>query len=177
MIRSLIASLQFLTRLPIPGQFEADELGRSINLFAVGGLVIGAAAGGVSYLLQRLGCPWTIRAVCITVFLAGVTGGMHLDGVADTFDGLMSGKRGEKLLEVMRDSRIGTMGAVALWAVLSLKAASIAAIPDPLTALLLACGAGRACLTGGLAFFPYAGGGLAAAFAPHAKKTGPAASG
>jgi len=79
-------------------------------------------------MMQALGLPPLAGAVCAVAATAGVTGAFHEDGVADTFDALGPHTR-EDALRVMRDSRIGTFGTVALWAVLTLKASALIALP------------------------------------------------
>jgi adenosylcobinamide-GDP ribazoletransferase len=97
----------------------------------------------------------TVRAVVLVVAWGVLTAGMHLDGLSDTFDGVMSWRSRERKLEIMRDSRIGVMGALALAAVLGLKAAFLAGAGDAwLTAVVLAPVLGRWADVYGIVRFP-----------------------
>ena len=80
--------------------------------FSYIGLIIGLGAYLLSFLFS--GAPHVINAVIILIYLTVITGALHLDGLADTADGLFSGRPKERMLEIMKDSRLGSMGAVAL---------------------------------------------------------------
>ncbi|MDO5714291.1 MAG: adenosylcobinamide-GDP ribazoletransferase [Tissierellia bacterium] len=112
MIKSLILSLQFLTRIPIPIKipFEDKFLRKSIFFFPWIGLFIGVLLGFIGKFLPK----GTVYGLIVTIFWVGITGAMHLDGVADTFDGFFSGKSRERILEIMKDSRTGSFGVIAL---------------------------------------------------------------
>jgi adenosylcobinamide-GDP ribazoletransferase len=160
-------ALRFLTIIPVPGMPPAAEasIGRAIPLFPLAGLVLGAllAACGLA-----LGALWGggVRAVGLVVAWGVITAGLHLDGLSDTFDGVMSWRSRERKLEIMRDSRIGAMGALALAAVLGLKVALLAGAGEGwLQAILLAPVLGRwADVYGIVAFPPAREGGLGRAF-------------
>ena len=115
-------AIQFMSRLPTP-QYESvssEEIGRSIHYFPVVGLIIGA----ILILTAQVGLwlPAEITAALVLAMWAWVTGALHLDGVADTADGWLGGVGDHKrALEIMKDSRIGTGGGVALVIVLLLK--------------------------------------------------------
>src|SRR5581483_615259 len=121
-LRPALAAFTFLTRLPLrtgvaaggAGVDMAADLGRSLPYFPVVGAVLGGALVGAGRLLEgRL--PAGLTAVLLVALLALLTGGLHLDGLADLFDAL-GGGRGDRarMLDIMRDSRIGAHGAVAL---------------------------------------------------------------
>ncbi len=126
MIRSFAVALTFLTRTPLDLRgVREDDFGRSLAWFPAVGLLLGlllAWAAGSAH--GRLSAE--LIAVGLVALLAGMTGGLHLDGVADVVDGL-SGGRGnrERTLEIMRDSRIGSHGAVAIVIVLLAKVFAI----------------------------------------------------
>lgn len=108
---------------------DAGRIGQAIGWFPLVGLLVGGlgvAAGAAA------GAIWDegVRAVAVVVAWTAVTGGIHLDGLADTFDGMLSWRPRAQRLEIMRDSRIGTMGALALIAVLGGKAALLAGAGD-----------------------------------------------
>jgi adenosylcobinamide-GDP ribazoletransferase len=121
-------AVRFLTLVPVPGLPSGAEerIGPAVGWFPLVGLLLGAlsvAAGAVAGLLWGDG----VRAVVVVLVLVALTGGLHLDGLADTFDAVGSWRSRERKLEIMRDSRIGTMGVLALVAVLGLKVAFLAA--------------------------------------------------
>ncbi|MDR2885026.1 MAG: adenosylcobinamide-GDP ribazoletransferase [Deferribacteraceae bacterium] len=102
--QSLFSALSFLTIIRLKGyeRFDAKE---SVYSFAYAGILIGIGAAIVHMLLPP---------VAVVIYLCVITGFLHLDGLADTFDGLFSHKSKDKMLEIMKDSRIGAMGAVAI---------------------------------------------------------------
>jgi adenosylcobinamide-GDP ribazoletransferase len=110
-----LAALQFLTRLPVnPGKdLPADSLGKAAVFFPLVGLLVGA--GGVA--LNHLLSPYVGRNVLVMLvllYLVILTGGLHEDGLADAADGFGGGWRKEQILSIMRDSRIGSYGAIAI---------------------------------------------------------------
>ena len=109
------AAFSLLTRLPIPvDHARAGERGAAAAwAFPVVGLVIGAFAGVVAALAGWIGLPAGMAAAAALAFLALVTGGMHEDGLADLADA-MGGMTVERRLEIMKDSRIGAYGVIAL---------------------------------------------------------------
>lgn len=153
----LLEVLRFLTLLPLPELPPSDAArGRLLAWFPVAGLVIGALLLPVGWLA---GGAWDagVRTAVIIVVWGIVTAGMHFDGLADTFDAVMSWRSRERKLEIMKDSRIGTMGVLAIGAVLLLKFAWLQAAGEAWwQAALLAPVWGRWCMTYGLAGFPAA---------------------
>jgi adenosylcobinamide-GDP ribazoletransferase len=114
-VRGLILATQFLTRLPTPTvrHFDPADLTRSAVWFPLVGLMIGAVVLAAAWLGARLD-PW-LGALLGLLAWVWVTGGLHLDGLSDLFDGLGAAHREPKrLLAVMRDPHIGGMGALAL---------------------------------------------------------------
>jgi adenosylcobinamide-GDP ribazoletransferase len=157
--KSLLAAIRFLTILPLPGSGENDTsfFGGALFYFPFTGLLIGSfSALGAFFLVNAL--PIGVVAVLLTIFLSLASGFLHLDGLADSCDGLLSARPAQKCLEIMRDSRIGVMGAAALSVVFLLKTASIAAL-DPTniySALIIAPVAGRTSIILMMALLPYA---------------------
>lgn len=129
-MRYFIIAMQFLTIIPLPFtvRCEKEDLGRSTALFPLAGLAIGALLLGVDWLVS----PWLARPLCdalIIATLAAVTGGLHLDGLADVCDGLAARGGRERFLAVMKDSQVGALGAVGLMLGLLLKWQALVAVP------------------------------------------------
>lgn len=115
MLRRFLLAVQFLTRLPVPAQLATteEELGRAAAFFPLVGVIVGGGAAGV-YLLALRVASVQVAVLLALGFAAFITSGFHEDGLADSFDGLGGGWTTERALEIMRDSRIGTFGALAL---------------------------------------------------------------
>jgi adenosylcobinamide-GDP ribazoletransferase len=142
-LRDLLTAFQFLTRIPVPAaHFHTDSLAQSVRFFPLVGLFIGLAAGVLRLALARLLDP-ALTVAFVLLFLVMVTGALHEDGLADAADGLGGGWNTQQVLAIMRDSRIGSYGAIALvlslllrWLLLSrLPAASF--LPVVVTAHVL----------------------------------------
>jgi adenosylcobinamide-GDP ribazoletransferase len=116
----VVVAFQFLTRIPMPPiAFGADSLSRAIKFFPLVGLVVGSGA----VLVQKLLISYLSRqlvALVVLAYLVLITGCFHEDGLADTADGFGGGATKDKILVILKDSRIGSYGATAL--VLSLLA-------------------------------------------------------
>lgn len=124
--RPLAVAVQFLTRFPARvADVTGEDLGRSIPFFPVAGALLGGALAGLAAAISGRVAP-PVGAVVLVAAHAFLTGGLHLDGLADLFDGL-SGGAGDRArtLAIMRDSRIGAHGAAALVVALMLKAAAL----------------------------------------------------
>jgi len=152
-------ALQFLTIFPVKLNTEPDQKTAStgLALFPVVGLLLGLVLAVSDRILSRF-VPNSVLSVLIVVILIVITGGLHQDGLADTFDALGSGKDKNKMLEIMRDSRIGTMGTLSLICSVLIKALLISSLP-PLfrgAALIMLPAAGRWGMTLPLYTFRYA---------------------
>lgn len=116
MIKQLIILIQFMTRIPVFVNVEYDEekLGKSIKYFPLVGAIIGIFLYGINILAGKITENRQIAAIIIIIAEIFITGLIHIDGLADTADGLFSYAEKEKILEIMKDPRVGTNGAVAL---------------------------------------------------------------
>jgi len=145
--RLFLCALQFMTRLPTPRLtgFQPDWIARSAPYFPVVGWVVGAISATAFLAASQF---WPGLPAAIIAIVAGllVTGGFHEDGLADTADGLGGGQTPARRLDIMKDSRIGSYGVLALWSVLTLKAVLLATMSpwQGALALVLIHGAGRA---------------------------------
>ena len=116
MVKGFIILIQFMTRIPIPVNVEYDEekLGKSVKYFPLVGAIIGVFLFAVNFLAGKITGNRQIIAIALIIAEILITGLIHIDGLADTADGLLSYAKKEKMLEIMKDSRIGTNGTVAL---------------------------------------------------------------
>jgi adenosylcobinamide-GDP ribazoletransferase len=129
---------QFLTRLPAPGRvgYSPERMAAAMRYFPAVGAAVGLIGAAV-LLAAAIVLPTTPAVLLATTAVVAATGGLHEDGLADTFDGLGAG---ERALEAMRDSRIGTWGVLALVLVLALKVGALAAMPTAVAAAALVAG-------------------------------------
>ncbi len=111
MIRRLLGAIQFLTILPIPGQTETP--GRSALFFPLVGAFLGAFCG-LTFEFFRKPFGAALAALLALSLAVALSGGLHEDGLADCADALRSGRTREKMLAILKDSRIGVYGAIAL---------------------------------------------------------------
>ena len=156
----LLMALQFLTRVPVHLEvFDAAELNRSARYFPV----IGAGVGLAGALVLAAASTWWPLPVAVVLSMAAtvwLTGGFHEDGLADTCDGLGGAVSRERALAIMKDSRIGSYGALGLALMLGLKAALLSAQGPVLRtacAIVFAHAVSRAAPVVLLALLPYAG--------------------
>jgi adenosylcobinamide-GDP ribazoletransferase len=112
-ISGLLSAFQFLTILPVKRNFSTAQIARSTLFFPVVGLAIGLLLAGVNWLLGHI-LPEAVVNIFLLALLALGSGGLHLDGLADTMDGIAGHRSVERRLEIMRDSRIGGFGAIGL---------------------------------------------------------------
>ena len=138
---SLLLALEFLTivRLrPIRQAENTRAIARSQAYFPAIGLVVGATLAGVDHLLAALLPPLLCNAILV-VLLMVLTGGLHLDGLGDTADGVLGGHTPEQRLAIMKDPRLGSYGTLAIVALVILKCSALTELLPPLrTAGLLA---------------------------------------
>jgi adenosylcobinamide-GDP ribazoletransferase len=126
LLRELLAAVQFLTRVPVPSsRFEPEMVITSAKLFPIVGALVGLGAVAIQWLL-RAHLPATVVAGVVLAYFVVLTGGLHEDGLADACDGLGAGGARQRMLDIMRDSRIGSYGTLAIvlsvltrWALLS----------------------------------------------------------
>lgn len=155
-MRGLLAAIAFLTRLPVPAHVWAEASRPPVQLpwYPVVGLLIGALLSGLACLLSRE--PPLLTAALLLLAWTGITGGLHLDGLADSADAWVGGLGDRaRTLEIMKDPRSGPMGVTAIVVVLLLKFAALAGRPEPTAALWLAPLLGRGVLTLAFMSTPY----------------------
>ncbi len=122
MLTSFLVALQFLSIVRIRRTLPFDDttLGRAGAFFPAVGLLLGGVVCAVDWMFSLLAAP-TLTNVLVVVALAVLSRGLHLDGVADSADGLCGGTDVQRRLAIMKDSRIGTFGALALLLVVLVK--------------------------------------------------------
>jgi adenosylcobinamide-GDP ribazoletransferase len=129
-LRLFFIAVQFFTRLPIPRWvgFEQEWLHHASRYFPLVGIVVGAIAAAV-YAAAALLFPTPVAAVLSTIASIYATGAFHEDGFADTCDGLGGGMTRERVLEIMKDSRVGAYGAIGIVCMLAAKCTALAMLP------------------------------------------------
>jgi adenosylcobinamide-GDP ribazoletransferase len=168
-LRLFLCAVQFLTRLPVPHLkgFAPEWITLSARYFPLVGQIVGGLSALAFYLAAK---AWSgpVPAVLAVTLGILVTGAFHEDGLADTADGLGGGRTKEQRLTIMKDSRIGAYGAIALILALALKVAALAQLPALMAAavLLAGHGAARAAAVVVMAALPYAGDAEAAKYKP-----------
>jgi adenosylcobinamide-GDP ribazoletransferase len=128
----LRTALAFLTRLPMPQPAGAvpEHFARAQRMFPIVGAAIGGAVGLVCLGLRLIGVPDLAGAALTLGASAMLTGALHEDGLADVADGFGGGRDAATKLEIMRDSRLGTYGALILLVSFVTKAAALASLAD-----------------------------------------------
>lgn len=161
-VSAAAAAIRFLTRIPLPGTMpdRPAVFRRSAVFFPLAGLFIGGLLAAAAFGLGHV-FPFHVNAVLTLSLWVGLTGGLHLDGLMDTADGLMSNRSRERMLDIMKDSRSGPMGVIAAVLALLLKAALLAALleqggREPFALLVIIPVWSRAFLSMAIAGWPYA---------------------
>ncbi len=157
-MRALLTAVQFLTRLPVPGGHapaSPQVLRAAVRWFPL----VGAAVGGITAGLVWAGAQLWPLGLALLVALAceaWLTGAFHEDAVADFFDAFGGGMTRERTLEILRDSRIGSFGTVALFFALALRfgAAVSLELPTLLAALIASAALGRLLILPAMALLP-----------------------
>ena len=138
-----------LTRLPagwLIGDRAVPAPHRCFWAYPLVGAAIGAAGGAVFTLCRAASLPPSLAACWTVAGLVVVTGALHEDGLGDMADGFGGGRTRERKLEIMRDSRVGSYGVLALVLAVAIRAAAIAAIPHVLPALIASGALSRAAM-------------------------------
>jgi len=180
-MQDFITGLQFLTRIKLVNQtdWSPEKFGRSVKYFplvgAVLGMVLAFAAYALTSLLPLIGIylPPHIVAAVLLAFTIALSGGIQCDGFMDTMDGIFSGRSKERMLEIMKDSRVGANGVTAFCSLMLIKWSLLLDLPpaDLPIALFIMPVLGRFAMVVGITLFPYARpDGIGKAFANHATK-------
>ncbi len=121
-MNSLMLAIKFLSVIPLPGhdKVEPRELGKSTAFFPFVGAFLGLIVVSIDSLFVRF-LPLPLNNLFLIIALVLIRGGLHLDGLIDTADGIFSRRDRTKTLQIMKDSRIGTFGALALLSTILIK--------------------------------------------------------
>ena len=153
-MRNLIAALQFITILPL-GKAESFDPPKLIPYFPLAGILLGLIVALFDSIVIRLWQP-PVASLLDVILLAVLTAAFHLDGLGDTADGLLGARPRDKALEIMKDSRIGTMGLVVILFTLALKWGGLANLSAHRSILLLIIPAyARSAILIGMRYLPY----------------------
>jgi adenosylcobinamide-GDP ribazoletransferase len=161
-VRLFLVALQFLTRLPVRlSHFEPAWLNDCVRHFPLVGGLVGAVGAAVLVGAAQFWPAWIAALLALTATVA-LTGGFHEDGLADTFDALGGAVGRDKALTIMKDSRIGSYGALALGLSLLLRAALLAVLAQrpllgAIAALMASHSLARAAAVGVMVSLPYGG--------------------
>lgn len=152
----LLLAISFFTRIPVnlPETITAEQLSKASRYFALVGLLIGVICSAV-YLLSIDYLPKSIAVLLSMAASIMITGAFHEDGWADVWDGFGGGWSVEQKLNIMKDSRLGTYGAAALFIILFLKFQSLMVLVSPIAALILANTLSRVVATSLIVDMPY----------------------
>ncbi len=149
-MRSLILMIQFMTRYPIPIQIEftAARFVQGMKWMPLVGMLV-ALPAAIGFGIADIFLGREVASIVAVILLITVTGGLHLDGIADTADGLFSYRSRERMLAIMRDSTLGTNGVIAVVLTVLLKYILLHNIPGsgPVPAVLATPILGRVALT------------------------------
>jgi adenosylcobinamide-GDP ribazoletransferase len=153
-VKGFLSAVQFITIMPW-GRTETFEPPRMIPYFPVVGIVLGILLALFDHVAVRIwGRP--VGSLLDVIFLAALTGAFHIDGLGDAADGLLGQRPKEKILAIMKDSRLGTMGLLAIVGGLSLKWAGIAGLDANRSLVLIMVPAyARAGMLFGIRYLPY----------------------
>jgi adenosylcobinamide-GDP ribazoletransferase len=156
-MNAFIASLQFISAIPLGRPRPFDAKGIIVN-FPLAGLAIGLILALFDLIASAVWTP-VVAGILDVVLLAAVTGAFHLDGLADTADGLYGHREREKALAIMKDSRVGAMGLAVVACVLLVKGAAMGSIAHTrFLALMIVPAYARSAMMVGIRFLPYARG-------------------
>lgn len=156
----VVTALTLLSRLPIP-QSGHGRGAAAAWAYPVAGLILGGMAAMAGAVCHAAGLPSPLAALIVLAFLIGSTGAMHEDGLADTADGLWGGWTADQRLKIMKDSRIGTYGVIALTLSIAARWAALWLLYelDPgaaAAAIMTAAGLSRAAIPALMATLPHA---------------------
>jgi len=125
-MKGLFSALRFLTIIPVPGAIglSREDLSTGVVFFPLVGLLVGLVASLVGISSMRVFAPW-VSGVLVVITWIAMSGGLHMDGLADTADGFLSARPRDRVLEIMKDSHVGVMGVIVVDCVILVKVVSL----------------------------------------------------
>lgn len=145
MIKGIILAFQFLTRIPMPFSIEFNDknIRSALNFFGLVGFVLGL----IYYCFYSFlgGIDKLVASILVLTMMVVLTGGLHLDGLSDMFDGFLSGRDKDKILKIMKDSRIGAFGVISIVILLLFKFVFIYKLVDAISLIFITINA-RLCV-------------------------------
>ena len=184
-MKGFLLLLSFMTRIPMPKiEYDEEKLGKSMKYFPVVGIIVGFILLFFciifNFILKNISYSAVLPLMIIVVILTDLisTGALHLDGLADTFDGIFSYRSKHKMLEIMKDSRLGSNGALALILYFLLKFILLFSLPiesreGAIYAIMTYPVVARFCSVVSCASSPYArGSGMGKTFVDNTKTCG-----
>ncbi|MCF6246298.1 MAG: adenosylcobinamide-GDP ribazoletransferase [Desulfobacula sp.] len=159
MFQDFLCALGFISILPAGKEVRWSPIGM-IKFFPVIGLILGGLLVAFDA-VASLFFPGAVVAVIDVIFLLSLTGAFHIDGLGDAADGIFSHRPKERVMEIMKDSRIGMMGLVAVFSVLAIKIAGVYCVKTASTSfqipgiLLIVPSYARASMLLGIRFLKY----------------------
>ena len=153
-MRNFFSAVQFITILPW-GRAEKFDPQGMIPFFPIVGIALGVLTALFDFVAVSF---WgkSVASLLDVIFLLILTGAFHVDGLGDSADGLLGQRPKDRILEIMKDSRLGTMGLVAILAGLSMKWAGIAGLDDNRALLLIIIPSlARGSMLFGMRYLPY----------------------
>lgn len=158
-LRSLLTAVRYFTRMPVPvwTRHNAPQLARAVRYFPLVGIGVGTLGAGALWAASFVFTPLPAVVLSIALIVC-ITGAYTEDGLADTVDGLGRASSREHALEIMKDSRLGSFGMLAVLFAVLLKVAALAALPvrEAMLALIAGHGFSRACAVAIAWRLPYA---------------------
>lgn len=152
-------AVSFLTILPLYGKriAEKNDMARSLYYYFLVGFIIGSILLAAAHLAARLQLGMAGDVLLVVLWIV-ISGGLHLDGLMDSADGIFSGRDRERKLEIMKDSRVGAMGVIALLVVVLIKVSFLGIIENSMKIWVLLCAPalGRALMVFPIVSLPYA---------------------
>jgi adenosylcobinamide-GDP ribazoletransferase len=157
-MNEFLLAVQFLTIIPVKvKRYQQKYMGRALIYFPLVGLLLGVVLSFCAVILTRLALAPLSVVIALTALLAVLTGGMHLDGLADTVDAFSGGRNKEERLRIMRDPHIGALGALSMILLVLLKIAFLYSLSGSLVrSLILSCVLSRWSLVMLVYLFAYA---------------------
>jgi|AntRauTorckE6833_2_1112554.scaffolds.fasta_scaffold00211_2 adenosylcobinamide-GDP ribazoletransferase len=129
-MNTFLIALQFITSLPVKGKLNYSEknIARSMLHYPLVGTIIGIILLVVNVILSKI-LPNLVVNILLIISWVALTGGIHLDGLSDSFDGIFGGKDKERILDIMHDSNVGVYGVLAIVLILLLKFTLLTELP------------------------------------------------